>query len=70
MPLFQACPERARLLKKAADARREHDELKSAASLGIATLESASETAHLALHKAETATFEYLDHVREHGCLS
>ena len=68
MPLLQPCPERARLLKKAADARRLHDELKLKAGSGIGTLESASEIARAALYKAEMATLEYLDHVREHGC--
>lgn len=69
-PLFQPCPEREQLLKKAASARREHDELKRKAGMVIATekYHAVIESARAALQKAEMARNEYLDHVREHGC--
>jgi hypothetical protein len=69
MPLFQPCPERARLLNEAASARHENDEVKRMAGMGISTLESATEVARASLHKAEMAVYAYLSHVLEHGCL-
>jgi hypothetical protein len=69
-PLFQPCPEREQFLKKAASARREHDELKRKAGMVIGTEEYhvVNESARAALHKAEVAVNEYINHVREHGC--
>jgi len=57
-------------LKKAASARREHDELKRKAGRVIGTEEyhAINQRARAALHNAEIAMNEYVHHVREHGC--
>jgi hypothetical protein len=70
-PYFQPCQEREQLIKKAASARREHDELRRKPGMltGTAEYRAADERARVALQEAEMAVHEYLDHVREHGCL-
>jgi hypothetical protein len=70
MPLFQPCTEREQLLRKAASARHEHDELKRKVGMLIGTEEyhALNKSARAALHKAEMAVNEYINHVREHGC--
>jgi hypothetical protein len=68
--LFLPCEERKELLKKAASALREHEELKHKADVVIGTdkYQELNKTAIEAMHKAETALASYLHHVREHGC--
>lgn len=69
MQLLQPCPAREQLLKKAASARREHDEFKRKAGMVIGTEEyhALNESARADLHKAGVAVNEYINHVREHG---
>jgi predicted metal-binding transcription factor (methanogenesis marker protein 9) len=70
-PRFQPCPEREQLIKKAASARREYDELRR--NLGVVVIgtdeyHAVNQRARAALAEAETAMNEYLKHVQEHGC--
>jgi predicted metal-binding transcription factor (methanogenesis marker protein 9) len=69
-PTFQPCPEREELLKKAASARREYDELrhKLKTLIGAEDYHAINERARAALHEAELAVNKYRNHVQEHGC--
>jgi hypothetical protein len=69
-PPLQPCPEREQLFKKAASARREHDELrrKLRKVIGTDKHEAANQRALAVLEEAEAAMNEYLKHVQEHGC--
>jgi predicted metal-binding transcription factor (methanogenesis marker protein 9) len=67
---FQPCPEREQFLKKAASARREYQELKRKLGTLIGTEEdhAINRSERAALHKAEMAVNEYLNHAQKHGC--
>jgi hypothetical protein len=70
-PVFQPCSEREQLIKKAASARREYDELKRALGallIGTEEYHAVNEQARAALREAEVAMSEYLLHVQEHRC--
>jgi hypothetical protein len=70
-PRFQPCSDREAILKKAASARREYDELRRKPGMLTGTEEYQStneERARAALEEAQTSINEYLKHVQEHGC--
>jgi hypothetical protein len=69
-PAFQPCPEHEKLFKKAASARREHDELRRQLGKVVGTdqFEIVNQRARAVLEEAEAAMNEYLKHVREHEC--
>jgi hypothetical protein len=68
-PTFQKpCSEHEKLFKKAASARREHDELRRQLRKVVGTdqFEIVNQRARAVLEEAEAAMNEYLKHVREH----